>query len=864
MGKTSVFDLDPERLNQLFAIGKENGDVPYAELSEAVPEAEGKAEELGSWVGRYRLLGILGEGGMGIVYLAQQEHPIQRQVALKVIKPGMDTRRVIARFEAERQTLAMLDHPNIAHIHDAGTTKSGRPFFVMEHVEGLPITDHCDRNKLSLKERLRLFEQVCQAIHHAHQKGIIHRDIKPSNILVATQEDRAIPKVIDFGVARAIKQPLTERTLSTEQGQLVGTPEYMSPEQLDLVDAGADTRSDVYSLGVLLYVLLAGALPFESETVREQGLEHLRRIAREQDPKPPSTRLTSLGEKAAEIARNRRTDVRTLAKDLRNELEWIPLKAMAKDREQRYRSAAELADDIRNYLDHAPLVAGPPSGMYRICKFLRRHRNPAIGTAALLAALIAGTVVSTLFAIQAREQARAAAAINAFFNGNLLDSLSPGVTNVGEATVYSVLDTASQNLKDQFKDQPLVEASIRQTLANSYLNLGDYTSAEKHQSLALQLRREHLGERHLDTLDSVFGTAALRWHQARYDEAEQLGLKVLDTQKRLLGSEHTSTLLTMNLLGLIHREQGRFDDARQLLEQTVNIARRVLGNDHEYTLLFTGNLAHVYRRQSFFREAEVLVERILPAYQRAWGEEHPHTLDQIHLLGMLYSRHKDPADALPLLLKELDVKRRVLGESHHGIQSPMDSIAKIYTQKGLYDQAEPLALKSLEISMSRYGEESLDTFWAMKRLAALRAAQKRYDDAETLLKKAIEGWRKMVGKAHPDTLSAQSQLGGLYIEQSRYDQAEPLVREVFESATKTLGKDHRLTLTATSDLGAVYTEQGRFSEAEPLLLQAVEGRALKFGEDHPDTLASRDNLVSLYDAWGKPDEAQKWRAKLVK
>ena len=345
---------------------------------------------------------------MGIVHLAEQQAPIRRRVALKVIKPGMDSKRVIARFEAERQALALLDHPNIAHVHDAGTTEQGRPYFVMEYVKGLPISEYCDKHKLTIEARLDLFLQVCHAVHHAHQKGIIHRDIKPSNILVSIAHDQAVPKIIDFGIAKAMSRPLTDNTLFTEQDQLVGTPEYMSPEQADMASQDVDTRSDIYSLGVVLYQLLTGALPFDSDTLRGGGIDHVRQVICEQEPRTPSTRLTSLGEAAEGMAQKRQTDVSSLTRCLRRELEWIPLKALRKDRTRRYRSAAEFADDINNYLRGAPLIAGPESVTYRVGKFIRRHRVPALATATAAVVLILATLISTIsyaLAVQARAHA---------------------------------------------------------------------------------------------------------------------------------------------------------------------------------------------------------------------------------------------------------------------------------------------------------------------------------------------------------------------------------------------------------------------------------------------------------------------------
>jgi serine/threonine protein kinase/WD40 repeat protein len=402
MDDQSTFGAKPEQLKRLLtAIGL--GDASADEQNDQTASTGGLGEQAGTQIGRYKILCILGEGGMGIVYLAEQQGSIRRRVALKVIKPGMDSKRVIARFEAERQALALLDHQNVANVYDAGTTEAGRPYFVMEYVKGLPITEYCDHHKLTIEERLRLFQEVCHAVQHAHQKGIIHRDIKPSNILVSTQDDKAVPKIIDFGVAKAISQPLTERTLLTEDSQLLGTPEYMSPEQADMASEDIDTRSDIYSLGVLLYVLLTGVLPFDSDTLRTGGIEHIRQVIRETDPKTPSTRLTKLGDEGQKIAENRRTEIRTLAKHLKKELEWIPLKAMDKDRTRRYQTAHALAEDIQRYLDQEPVLAGRPSTTYKVQKFIKRHTTLFASAAVIAAILTLAVIISTQQAYVARK-----------------------------------------------------------------------------------------------------------------------------------------------------------------------------------------------------------------------------------------------------------------------------------------------------------------------------------------------------------------------------------------------------------------------------------------------------------------------------
>jgi len=392
------------RVEALLEAHEEAGDFLESPAGQAVTvDSSPRIDGPGTVIGRYSLLELIGEGGMGLVYLAEQKEPVRRKVALKIIKPGMDSKQVIARFEAERQALAVLDHPNIAHVFDAGCTETGRPYFVMEHVKGMSITRYCDDKKLTIEQRLRLFEQVCEGVQHAHQKGIIHRDLKPSNILVTMQGDRPVPKIIDFGIAKATTQSLTDATVFTYQGQLLGTPEYMSPEQVDLATQDIDTRSDIYSLGVVLYELLAGVLPFESESFTKVGLAEIQRTIREDEPASPSIRLTQMGDKAKGIAESRGTHVVPLARRLHRELEWIPLKAMRKDRCRRYRSASEMADDVRNYLNGLPLLAGPETAIYRVQKFVRKHAGSVATVALVAVAVLLGLVISTTMYFRAES-----------------------------------------------------------------------------------------------------------------------------------------------------------------------------------------------------------------------------------------------------------------------------------------------------------------------------------------------------------------------------------------------------------------------------------------------------------------------------
>jgi serine/threonine protein kinase len=767
--ETSIFGAKSERLDRLVF---EALDQPEPE-EQASPTASLSAvlEQLGGQIGRYKLLSVLGEGGMGIVYLAEQKQPIRRQVALKVIKPGMGSKRVIARFEAERQALALLDHPNIAHVYDAGTTENGRPYFVMEYVKGLSITEHCDRHKLTIEERLTLFRQVCLAVHHAHQKGIIHRDIKPSNILILTLDDEAVPKIIDFGVAKALAQPLAERTLVTEQGQLFGTPEYMSPEQADMASEDIDTRSDIYSLGVLLYVLLTGVLPFDSTTFREGGIEHIRQVIRETDPKTPSTRLSSLGEEAQKVAQSRRTEVSALARCLHKELEWIPLKAMRKERSERYRSASEFADDIENYLKGAPLLAGPPSTVYRLQKFVHRNRALVTGVAGVLTVLIAGIVVSTLFAIgQARARAEVQAVVD-FLTNDVLTSADPAKAKRWQITLSEVLDGASENLGDKFEDKPLVEASIRHTLGNTYLSLGKYFSAEPHIESAYRIRRVELGQEHPDTLASTVSLGSLRLRQGRYDEAERLSVTAVEGIRRVLGREHPETLASMYSLAVVYWYQRRHAEAETLFSEVWQMRRRTLGEDHPETLNTHMAVGWTYLRQARHAEAERLFERLFNTCLETLGEEH-------------------------------NVTRNV-----------MNGIVQVYPDVNRYEEAELIGRRCLELSRRSLGDEHPETLEAMGLLARVYSKQGRYDEAEPLYKAILEIQRRL-GIQDEKVLRQLVGLADLYVEQARYGEAEPLLQQQFQSRVEQFGPEHPHTIESLNVLIALYEAWGKPEKAE--------------------------------------------------
>ncbi len=438
-------------------------------------------ERPGTTIGRYRLMEQIGEGGMGVVFVAEQERPLRRKVALKIIKPGMDSKAVVARFEAERQALALMDHPNIARVLDAGTTESGLPYFVMELVRGIPITDYCDQNKLSIRERLKLFIPVCQAIQHAHQKGIVHRDIKPSNVLITLHDGQPVPKVIDFGVAKALHQRLTERTIYTSFAQAIGTPLYMSPEQAELSGLDIDTRTDVYSLGVLLYELLTGTTPLDRQTLEKAGYDEIRRIIREQEPPKPSTKISSLGETATSVSAHRGTDPRGLSKLVMGDLDVIVMKALEKDRTRRYDTASGFAADVQRFLEDEPIVARPPSLTYRLTKFARRNRVAVMTSTLVLASLVSGVVAASWMAVVASDRAARLEAqkqtIAELYFRQILESVMSGA---GEKAALAIREVQSQ------KEEILPPAKIEYLMGMRCLYGGSPEEADRHFDKAIK------------------------------------------------------------------------------------------------------------------------------------------------------------------------------------------------------------------------------------------------------------------------------------------------------------------------------------------------------------------------------------------
>ena len=692
---------------------------------------------------------------MGIVYLARQEKPIRRRVAVKVIKLGMDTKEVIARFELERQTLAMMNHPNIAKVFEAGATEDGRPYFVMENVSGLPITEYCNQERLSNPERLQLYVVVCEAIQHAHQKGVVHRDIKPTNILVELGDSKPVPKVIDFGIAKAISQRLTEKSVFTQHGVLIGTPAYMSPEQAEMSTLDIDTRSDVYSLGVLLYELLVGALPFDLVTLQRAGWDGMRHIIREMVPQRPSNRVSTIGDKATEFAKCRGTDFTSLRRQLRGDLDWIPMKAMEKNRTRRYATALELAADVERHLKHEPVVAGPPSTMYWVGKFVRRHRVGVFAASLVLMAMllgIAGTTTGLIRATraeaQARQEAETAQQVSDFLVG-LFEVSHPNEAKGNTITAREILDKGAKEITEGLKDQPLIQARLMNTIGNIYVGLGLYEEAAPHLEKALTIRQDSKDADHTDVAESLHNLAFLYRNQGKYLEAEPLYQRALATREKDRGPDHTDVASSLDNLASLYRIQGKYAEAEPLFQRALAIREKVFGPDHPNVATSLNNLALFYYDQQEHSEAEPLYQRALAIHEKVFGPDHPYVAISLNNLASLSRDQEKYLEAEPLFQRALAIHEKALGVDHPHVGRSLGNLALLYYDQGKYADAEPLYQRALAISEKALGPDHVDVAISLNHLADLSRDQGKYAEAEPLYQRALAISEKALGPDHP-------------------------------------------------------------------------------------------------------------------
>jgi len=658
------------------------------------PSMPTPSEVPGQVIGRYKLLEKLGEGGMGVVYIAEQEEPVRRRVALKVIKLGMDTKQVVARFEAERQALALMDHPNIARVLDGGATDTGRPYFVMELVLGVPITEFCDANKLSTIDRLKLFTPVCQAIQSAHQKGIIHRDLKPSNVLVTLNGGVPHPMVIDFGVAKATNQKLTEKTLVTNIVTMIGTPAYMSPEQAEMSKLDVDTRSDIYSLGVLLYELLVGTTPFPEARLRSVGYGEMQRIIAEEEPERPSTRLRKTTS-AADASAPQNSTLRTPHSTIDPDLDWIVMKCLEKDRARRYETANGLVADIQRHLNNEPVTARPPSASYRFQKFVRRNKLQFAVGAFAAAALVVALAVSSWQAIrvthahiEAVKQAEIARSVKDFLAAQVLGSANPFVETVYDPNRRSVLDRVARQLEGKFTNQPEIEAEIRFALADAFDGLDDYELAAAQLERALAIRERLLGWENSETLRTATKlSAAYSNLPQRKTEAERLALQAVAAARRASKTLSAAGAEALSQLAYEYSQTGRPAEALTNATEAVEALRRTLDAKDIRISVAMWTVPVAIERLGHQTEAERLWDEGIRHCQRAHGTNHPMVSAFLKGKANFLRRLGRPVDAVPLLQQAIAVQERTLGRNHPWTLDSLSCLATAYEEQHFTDRA---------------------------------------------------------------------------------------------------------------------------------------------------------------------------------
>jgi serine/threonine protein kinase/tetratricopeptide (TPR) repeat protein len=819
--------------------------------------------------GKYKLLEAIGEGGMGTVWAAEQTELVRRKVALKLIKAGMDSRHVIARFEAERQALALMDHPNIARVLDGGLTEAGRPFFVMDYVKGVPLTQYCDETRLSVSERLALFMQVCQAVQHAHQKGIIHRDLKPSNILVALYDDRPVPKVIDFGLAKAMHQPLTDQTLYTAHETVLGTPLYMSPEQAQVNNLDVDTRTDIYALGVLLYELLTGTTPVERKRFKQAAWEEMRRIIREEEPQPPSARLSST-DTLPSLAACRQTEPARLTKLVRGELDWIAMKALEKDRNRRYETANGFGTDLQRFLAGEPVLAAPPSTSYRLRKLARKYRT-VLATAAVIALLlVAGIAVSTWQAVRAtKAEAQAQKRLAQIEKSNdiitsIFDDLDIEKVKEGSEPLEAVLGQrlvkAADDLEGEAVGDPLVVAGLQHRLGVSLRHLGMAEQAISLLGKARDTRAAGLSADHPDTLQSMNQLAGAYLAVGKLDQALSLHEETLKVQKAKLGPDHAQTLLTMSDLAVAYLDAGKLDLALSLGEEAVKLRKIKLGPDHPETLSSMNNLADIYLAAGKLDQARPLHEEIFKVRKAKLGPDHPNTLLSMGNLAVFYHKLGKLELARPLLEETLKLRKARLGTEHPMTLLSMNNLALLYKDLGKVELAVPLFEETLKLRKAKLGTDHPMTLNTMTNLAITYQAADKQDVALPLLEEALKLKKAKLGPDHPNTLLSMNNLAMAYQQAGRLDRALPLLEEAVKLSKAKQGADHPDTLMYIRNLASVYADAGEVDRALPLFLAAAAGMEKRRfqGQWAYNIVAA---LASYQEKLEQFDQAEAWRRK---
>jgi len=769
------------------------------ERSELAPE-----EKPGTVIGRYKLLQPIGEGGYGVVYLAEQEQPVRRRVALKVIKLGMDTRNVIARFEAERQALAMMDHPNIARVFDAGATETGRPYFVMELVNGVKVTEYCDQHQLGLQPRLELFIQICHAIQHAHQKGIIHRDIKPSNILVTLNDGVPVPKVIDFGIAKATEERLTDKTLFTAHWQLIGTPAYMSPEQVELNGLGVDTRSDIYSLGVLLYELLTGTTPFDTKELLKSGVDEMRRTLREREPTTPSAKLRTLaGGELTKTAMQRHVEPPQLLSQLRGDLDWIVMKALEKDRTRRYETANGLAMDVQRFLENEPVLARPPSRLYKFQKTVQRNGLLFVAGGVITAFLVASLVIVSAALAKEREARREAdaalqqakaektrAETAAIKSGQVTQFLEDMLQGVGPSyargrdtvMLQEILDRSARRVGNDLTNQPEVEAELHGLIGQLYLDIGKWNESEQMLRAALAINRKLHGAESAESAASLHDLGMVFWKEGKLADAERADREALTIRQQLFGTNNADTARSLNALASVYTDETRFTEAEPMIREALAIRRSLFKGDNLEVADSLNSLCLMLDGAHRWAEAEETGRELVAMRRRLSGNEDMNLAEALKELGFAQGFEGKSDESEASYNEAFAIQHKLLSEEHPYVVKSIANLGEIMRVRGKLPEAHAVLKAAISIQSKLFGEDFPDTLYSLGSLAQILEAEGNWTEAETVNRGALALWRHRAGDQSPFTLWEVGELVRDLTAQKKFAEAEQLLNETLTPA----------------------------------------------------------------------------------